>query len=477
MSTADPTGESTKGRKPHALETVMLTLVVLTMALPGRAGAQGGVDPPELPMRLSISRTGESSPGDVFDLHDPYNRVLFFEELDEPGVWSVLTTVKVTNTFVTLTDMPGVFAHPVGLYRLRVDPDNQVDNTEDMVLDLPAEPFNYANITLPLHLQDEAMTQDNAPADNPVTDAGATLGRVLFYDRRLSANNTISCASCHIQELAFGDGERFSTGFEGGMTGRNSPGLSSARYYPNGRFFWDERAPTLEDQASMPIQDAVEMGSSFPGLLDELSAEPYYQTLFAAAFPTDPSPITRDNMERALAQFVRSMVVYQTKYDEGVPVGFSNFTDEENHGRELFFNNPAQQGHINCAACHATDNFVQINPRNVGLDLLTTDAGVGGVTGNQSDEGKFKSGSLRNVELTSPYMHDGRFATLREVVIFYSNGIQAHENLHALLRSADPQVPLAPDYTEEEIEALVAFLRTLTDTTLTIDPRWSDPFR
>ncbi len=428
-----------------------------------------------------------SSESMEFDITDPRNRLLTIEETVDFKTWTPMASVKVSNTFKVAAFTPNLVSHPTAYYRIKVDTEAQVPNSEEVILDLPEVPFNYANIVLPAHLQTpQVQNDDNTPEDNPITDEGATLGRVLFYDKRFSANNTISCASCHHQDKGFTDGVQFSTGFEGGLTGRNSMSLANARFYQRGRFFWDERAPTLEFQTSQPTQDPVEMGSSFPEVINEIAAEPFYQTLFAAAFPEDPTP-SQANMEKAIAQFIRSMVSYQSKWDAGVPVNFSNFTNREEQGRQLFFNDPPLTGHINCASCHSTQNFVQSVPRNNGLDLLTTDPGFAGVTGRPQDEGRFKMASLRNVELTGPYMHDGRFETLEEVVQFYSNGIQAHPNLNGRLREngfpppgpgdPPPGPPLAPNYTQAETRALVAFLETLTDTNFTTDPRWSDPFK
>lgn len=459
-------------------ESLYLTtfLAASCLVLPGVLAQSGSVlDDLFFEYRLGTAPGG--GPMHEFDIEDPLNRLLSVEESTNLIDWTEVGSFKITNTFVAVSHTPPFPGHPKVFYRIVDDPASQVPNSEANILNLPATPFNYANIVLPAHLQAAVVqNQDNTPAGNPTTDEGATLGRVLFYDKRFSINNTIACASCHEQDKAFADGREFSVGFEGGLTGRNSMGLSNARFYPNGRFFWDERADTLEEQTSQPIQDAVEMGSQFPDVITEIAAEPYYQTLFAGAFPADPVP-SRENMENAIAQFVRSMVTYESKYDAGVPIGFSNFTAEEELGRQLFTNTVPGRRAINCQRCHQNDNFVQPQPRNNGLDLVTTDPGFGAVTGNPGNDSEFKSNSLRNIELTGPYMHDGRFETLEEVVEFYSTDVQAHPNLHPrLINNATGQV-LQPNYTQAEIDALVAFLNTLTDTNFTTDPRWSDPFK
>ncbi len=337
-----------------------------------------------------------------------------------------------------------------------------------------------------------ALDLDNTPRDNPITDAGATLGRVLFYDEALSANGTIACASCHRQEFGFNDDREFSVGFEGGLTGRHSMNLTNARFYGSGKFFWDERADTLEEQVLMPFQDDVEMGLTLAELEAIVASRPYYAPLFEDAFGDDA--VSSERIARAIAQFVRSMVSADTRYDEGrAQVGgpaedFPNFTPQENLGKRLFFTGggPAGGGPFPCVGCHATEAFVGVIPggnnpesgaTNNGLDATTTDEGVGGVTGNANAESAFKVGSLRNIELGAPYMHDGRFETLREVIDHYSEGIQDHPTLALSLRVGGPNgAPLRYDFSDAEKDALVAFLETLTDDTLLTDERWSDPF-
>ncbi|MDX2248211.1 MAG: cytochrome c peroxidase [Bacteroidia bacterium] len=352
-------------------------------------------------------------------------------------------------------------------------------------LNLPATPYNYAQITLPQHFNAPPVRNaDNTPDNNRVTDSGATLGRVLFYDKKLSRNQTKSCASCHSQENAFSDPIALSEGFEGGLTGRNSMGLSNARFYLNGHYFWDERANTLEDQTLMPIQDHVEMGMPLDTLTAKLQKELYYKILFKNAF--GDTLVTSDRISLALAQFVRAMVSYQSKYDNGLnqiagpPVpglAIPGFTAQENLGLAIF-RNPARGG---CGGCHATDLFFGTAPFNNGLDAIITDLGLGAVTGNPADNGKFKVPSLRNIALTAPYMHDGRFETLEEVVEHYNSGIQISPTLDPRLTApGGPNQQLRPrrlNLTEEEKSALVAFMNTLTDTVFTSDEKFSNPFK
>jgi cytochrome c peroxidase len=349
------------------------------------------------------------------------------------------------------------------------------------VLNLPATPYNYANIPLPGYLNSPPVNaQVNTPPGNPITNDGATLGRVLFYDKNLSLNNTISCASCHKQSAAFSDIERLSKGFNGGSTGRNSMSVVNAKYYPNGRFFWDQRAASLEIQVLMPIQDAVEMGMDLVQLETKLRELKYYPPLFTKAFG-DPS-ITSDRISRALSQFVRSIVSYQSKYDQGrqlfpnMPAPppntvFPNFTPQENRGKELFL-----LPQIGCAACHGSETFTAPLEKNNGLDLATIDRGFGAVTNNPLNDAQFKVTTLRNVELTAPYMHDGRFNTLEEVIEHYSTGVKNHPNLSPQLRLPNGQ-PKNLNLGAADKAALVAFLRTLTDASLATEVKYSNPFK
>ncbi|MCC6243161.1 MAG: c-type cytochrome [Gemmatimonadaceae bacterium] len=336
---------------------------------------------------------------------------------------------------------------------------------------LPAAPHRYADATSPLPAHffvqggagGSAIATDNTPANNPTTDAGAALGRVLFYDRRLSVNDGVACASCHQQQFAFSDTVRLSRGFAGGVTGRHSMGLANARFYQRGRFFWDERAATLEAQVLQPIQDPVEMGMSLPNLLIKLNASPYYARLFQAAFGS--AEITTERVARALAQFVRAMVSGTSKFDRAFTGAAPNFAAvfnaDELAGQQLF------NGQAACARCHGTVAFVGDAARNTGLDGTIVDAGAG--------NGTFKSPSLKNIAVRAPYMHDGRFRTLEEVVDFYNTGVQNNPGLDQRLRGPGGAVTrLGLNNTQRA--QLVAFLRTLTDSTFLTDPKFASPF-
>jgi cytochrome c peroxidase len=326
---------------------------------------------------------------------------------------------------------------------------------------LPTTPFAYGG-PLPPHFASAAST-DNTPADNPVTDAGAALGRVLFYDARLSANDGLSCAGCHLQSLGFSDFPVRSVGFAGGFTRRHSPGLANGRFYRPGKFFWDQRAETLEDQTLQPIQDATEMGLTLEDLTAKLQATPYYPALFAAAFGS--REVTSDRVARALAQFMRSLVSTSSRYDQAFAGGTTPdfaavFNVHEVEGEQLFRS-------TGCADCHMTVAQVSDTVHNIGLDALTSDTGAG--------RGAFKAPSLRNVALRPRFMHDGRFTTLEQVVEFFNAGVQPNPDLDPRLKAPDG-TPRRLRLTPGQKAALVVFLQTLTDTAFVTAPRFANPF-
>lgn len=348
---------------------------------------------------------------------------------------------------------------------------------------LPARTYAYADadIALPAHYKaagaalGNVAATDNTPAANPTTNAGAALGRALFYDRRLSVNNAVACASCHRQEFGFSDPNRRSFGFAGGLTGRHSMSLANARYYARGRFFWDERAASLEEQVLGPIQDGTEMGMTLSALVTKLAASEFYPPLFQAAFGTPE--ITSQRISLALAQFVRSLVSTGSKLDSAFTtagtLNLAALTAQEQQGLRLFGGiggGPGGPGGrtVGCIRCHATSAVVSDNIHNNGLDANTAaDQGAGG--------GRFKAPSLRNIAVTAPYMHDGRFATLEEVVEFYNSGVQAHPNLDNRLETNAGQ-PVRLNLSQAEKDALIAFMRTLTDPAFLSDPRFANPF-
>jgi cytochrome c peroxidase len=240
--------------------------------------------------------------------------------------------------------------------------------------------------------------------------------------------------------------------------------LANARFYRSGRFFWDERAATLEAQVLAPVQDATEMGLTLEQLVTKLRAASYYPALFQEAFGTPE--ITSDRVARALAQFVRSLVSGGSTFDrafaaDGPPNFAAVFTAQELQGQQLF------NGQAGCARCHATNAHASDGVHNTGLDAVLTDAGAG--------QGRFKAPSLRNVAVRAPYMHDGRFRTLEEVVAFYDGGVRENPFLDPRLRGPNGR-PQRLGLSPAQQAAIVAYLRTLTDTAFLADPRFADPF-
>lgn len=338
----------------------------------------------------------------------------------------------------------------------------------------------YAGQPFPVHYDaDVFRTQDNQPQDNPITDRGATLGRVLFHDKRLSTTNSVSCASCHRQPLGLGDAAAFSQGvLPGSVTGAHAMRLENTRFYGPGSMFWDKRAPTLEFQTTQPIQSAVEMGfdaahGGISALIAKMRALPYYPELFQFTF--GDANITEARIQRALAQFVRSMASTHSRWDEGAAraynpaapnkglgVPFPNFTPSENRGQQLFFA-PRQQGGAGCAGCHVPPTFSLIgNSRSNGLEAGETRI--------------FKAPSLKGVSATGPYMHDASYKTLEEVVDHYNDDVEDGPALDNRLRGPDGK-PQRLNLSAADKTALVDFLKTLRDTTLEGDPRFSDPFK
>ncbi|RMF28245.1 MAG: cytochrome-c peroxidase [Bacteroidetes bacterium] len=344
------------------------------------------------------------------------------------------------------------------------------------VLNLPAEPLDY-RVSVPAELGGFSFFVDNDKA---------TLGRVLFYDKKLSANGKVSCASCHLPEKGFADGKALSEGFAGELTERNSLALGAVVNFEssyNGPvvsqragFFWDERARTVAEQSTQTLQNPIEMGADLEQLGEKLMQEEYYRILFRKAFGNRMNFVpTSELITEALQEFVNSIATFNSKFDKGLrahgspSVSFSNFTAEENRGKELFLQH--------CASCHDDKVAVQrVNIANNGLELNYKDRGVGAVTNRITDNGKFKVPMLRNVALTAPYMHDGRFATLEEVVEHYSSGIQPHPNLDERLRDENGE-PKRLNLSEEDKAALVAFLHTLTDLGSLVQEKYLDPFK
>ena len=394
------------------------------------------------------------------------------------------------------------FQRPAILERFDANGNGKLDESEKRELRgsfgnidvpmLPASTFDYTTVRLPAHVKkSELQSADNTPPDNPLTNHGATLGRVLFYDKQLSRNNTVACSSCHLQRAGFSDPKKRSQGFAGGQTGRNAMSLANVRYSNlqghRPGFFWDERAATVEAQVLMPIQDEVEMGMSLPNLETRLSQLAYYPALFKAAFGSPK--VTSDRVAKAVAQFMRAMIVMDARFDRAAPATrdysspFPKFTEEENLGKSMFFDGVDGVAEHGCAHCHVAPTFSMTKAFNNGLAMNYVDQGLGKLGRDSNDpftpsnDGKFKAPSLRNIELTAPYMHDGRFTKLEQVVDHYSQGVQLHENLGLAFPGQETaKSPSGMKFTEKQKAGLIAFLKTLTDAKFAKDPKFSDPF-
>ncbi|MES2775887.1 MAG: cytochrome c peroxidase [Bacteroidota bacterium] len=349
------------------------------------------------------------------------------------------------------------------------------------IIDLGAL-LSYANQVRPAYI-----VKDNT-AGNTITNARATLGRVLFYDKKLSVNNTIACGSCHKQQFAFGDTALRSLGVAG-ITNRHGMRLVNARFGTEARFFWDERAATLENQTTRPIQDHIEMGFSGangdPGLdslIRKLSGISYYNTLFAFAFGT--STITEARMQDALAQFVRSMQSFDSRFDTGFAAApnlgapFPNFTPGENAGKALFLNPPGPGGGAGCQGCHRAPEF-DIDPASRNNNILGNL-----VTPAVPDLTITRAPSLRDIvgpggASNGAFMHDGSLATLADVVNHYNSinfNTAVNNNLDARLAGPPGSGGQKLNFTQAQKDNLIAFLRTLTGKSIYTDPRFSDPF-
>lgn len=313
------------------------------------------------------------------------------------------------------------------------------------------------------------------PADNTLTVAGVALGRMLFYEPLLSKDDSQACADCHKQQDAFSDIRRFSIGVEQLPGKRQAMPVMNLAWHQNG-LFWDGRAPKVRDQALRPIQDPLEMNETLPNVIAKLSGEKKYTDQFIRAFG-DPT-VTAERMGLAMEQFMLTMVSNNSKYDRYLR-GAATLTETEERGRALFFNEfdpiGSERG-AECFHCHAGHNFTNDEFMNNGLDTdaSMTDEGRQKVTNNPSDRGKFKTPSLRNIALTPPYMHDGRFATLEAVLDHYNTGVKNSSTIEFIL-----QYNLQPgglQLTEMEKADLVAFLKTLTDMEFLTNTAYQSPF-
>jgi cytochrome c peroxidase len=335
--------------------------------------------------------------------------------------------------------------------------------------DIPYNPQSYT-ITKP-----DGFPSMFIPADNPMTDEGIELGQHLFFDPILSADNTMSCSSCHFPSLSFTDGAATSIGIDGISGVRSSMSLANIGYVEKG-VFWDGRSSTLEDQALVPIEDPIELHDTWENVESKLKAHPSYPEMFREAFGIeDRTEITKELAAKALAQFERTLISSNSKYDKVIFQGLAAFTDSEDRGLRMYTDAQGGLPDAECAHCHAlhlgtSDDFFNNGLDSVGSLTEFMDLGFGGVTQDTFDNGKFRAPTLRNIALTAPYMHDGRFQTLEEVIDFY-NESPNHTN------SSNVDVNIRPlELTEEQKQDLVNFLHTLTDTTFTQNPVFQSPF-
>ena len=319
----------------------------------------------------------------------------------------------------------------------------------------------------------DTYPQLEVPADNPMTQQGVDLGRRLFYDPILSVDSTMSCASCHMQENGFTDNLAFSEGVQGLPGTRSSMSLLDVAFVMNG-LFWDGRVQSLEDQALLPVEDPLELHHSWPDLEEKLSEHSSYPTLFRQAFGiSNTSEIDRFLTAKAIAQFERSLVTSgQSKYDR-ILAGRDAPESDEALGKLIFFDEVPDLPDGQCFHCHAAPTFSDNEYHNNGIDEAAEfsdfrDLGLGGVTGVESQNGKFRTPTLRNIEHTAPYMHDGRFSTLEEVMDHYvSGGHFPSKDKSKFLDSISLDA--------EQKAAVIAFLKTLSDPDFLTDQRYSDP--
>lgn len=345
---------------------------------------------------------------------------------------------------------------------------------------------NYESQTRPAYI-----IKDNT-ASNPIANAKATIGRVLFYDKNLSIDNTVACASCHRQEFAFSDTALASNGVSGGTTARHSMRLVNARFSREAKFFWDERATTLENQTTRPIQDHAEMGYSgidgrpnLSNLLTKLQALAYYNELFTFAYGT--TEITEYKLQECLSQFIRSIQSFDSRYDLGrAQVAsdnqpFPNFTAQENQGKNLFIappvfdaNGSRTAGGLGCNGCHNAPEFdIDPNSRNNGI--------IGTLSGTGIDVTVTRAPSLRdlvglNGEPNGPMMHTGVLKTLQQAIGHYGAINRAPGNTNLDPRLTPGGNPQQLNLTATEVNAVIAFIKTLTGTNVYSDKKWADPF-
>ena len=303
------------------------------------------------------------------------------------------------------------------------------------------------------------------PEDNPTTVEGVALGRRLFYEKKLSGDNTQSCGSCHNQSYAFSDnGKAFSEGIDGSIGNMNAMAIVNLAYTTE--FFWDGRSVGIENQAREPVKNPIEMHETWENAIQKLQADPVYPVLFQRAFGSDE--VTEDNAVKAIAQFERTMISGNSDYDKFMRGEPNNMSAGAFRGMQIFFTETGD-----CFHCHTVDLITDYDYHNNGLDNVFTDDNIGrsDVTGRSSDIGKFKTPTLRNVQFSAPYMHDGRFQTLEEVVEHYNSGIKRSPTLDPKIKSPDGLF-----LTDLQKSDLVEFMKSLSDQAFLTNDNFSDPF-
>lgn len=305
------------------------------------------------------------------------------------------------------------------------------------------------------------------PINNQLTVQGVALGKKLFYDKKLSGDQTMACASCHSPQHAFTDNTSTSAGIDGTFGDRNSMPLFNLAWNYNERFTWDGEELSLERQALEPVQNPIEMHSDWDNVVDRLQSDAEYPELFRLAFKT--SIITKELTTKAIAQFERTLISANSKFDK-FSLGQATLTPQEQNGLNVFMD----EDRGDCFHCHGNPNnplWTDNSFHNNGLDATFTDLGLGSVTGDENDNGKFRSPSLRNLAYTAPYMHDGRFETLDQVIEFYSTGLQDSETIDPLMKKVEFG---GVNLSEEDKADLKAFLLSLSDPSFLTNPDFQE---
>lgn len=350
-------------------------------------------------------------------------------------------------------------------------PDDEMP-TDDLPMtgdleDIPYEPKVY-ELQIP-----EGLPNMFIPQDNPLTVDGIQLGRRLFYDPILSGDNTMACADCHEPEKSFTDDLAVSTGIDNIPGKRSSMSLLNIGFNREG-FFWDGRSSTLEEQALLPVEDPIELHDDWEGVEEEFRAHELYPELFRKAFGiSDRSEISKELAGKAIAQFERILIGSGNSKFDRVLRGEAFFTPDELNGYDMYFDNVATLPDAECGHCHNVPLMTTNQYENNGLVAAETlqdfpDIGYGAVTGDPFDNGTFRIPTLRNISFTAPYMHDGRFETLEEVIDHYNSGGKDSPNKNSLI------YPLGMN--EEQKRQLLAFIKTLDDPEFNENPAYKSPF-